>query len=163
MKKSNLDKLTQEDAQKLIIAEKNPDNIMDFNDVYNQITSSIVVLEAGIYRCTVCDYKSHIRYNMINRQTEKDDKFSICLILPNNIHLIRFDFGSEYEIKHKNNWNTSSEYYVKGSHVHILANPGKYERKNVIPIDKFDTFKNFKTMKEAFKKSINYLNIRRKP
>ena len=121
----------------------------------------MLYVEAGIYTCKVCDFKNHYVYNMVNRQTQKFDKFSICLMFENNTHLIRFDFGSKYELRHKNNWHTDNEYIVRGSHVHILSSPNKRVKKNVIPIDDIEEFKNLKTMKEAFLEAINYLNIKK--
>lgn len=161
MNSYNINKLTENEAKKLIKAEKFPDDIMNFNDVFNQIVNTILDVEPGIYSCRVHDFKNQIIYNMINRQSNKRDKFSICLMFENNLHLIRFDFGSKDELKHKNDWKTAKEHYVKGSHVHILANSNKYVPKNVIPIDNINGFRNLKTMKDAFQEAIKYLNIKK--
>lgn len=52
MKKYDLNNLTKEEAMKLIRYEKNPENVMEYQEIYNQIISTLVY-ETGTYRCTL--------------------------------------------------------------------------------------------------------------
>lgn len=146
----NLDNLTISDAKKLIAAEKNPTNQLDYEEIYRNIAESLII-DNGSYECDVIDKNRDIKYKFRTFVAPDASKnhFSIGLrILSNNIHLIRFDFGST--LRHTNNFGTPDAYKVIGSHVHILSRSDKSAHKNVIPIDDIDNYKNLKTISEVF-------------
>lgn len=146
----DLNNLTISDAKKLIAAEKKPTNPLEYNKIYDDITTSLVV-DSGSYECNVVDQNRDIEYRFRTFVAPDISKnhFSIGLrILSNNIHLIRFDFGNS--LWHTNDFGTPNEHRVKGSHVHILSRPDKNVRKNVIPIDDIDSYKNLKMISEVF-------------
>ncbi|MBM6786964.1 hypothetical protein B6U55_03020 [Ligilactobacillus salivarius] len=75
----------------------------------------------------------------------------------NNYHLLRLDFGDN--LRHTNNIGKEDEYKVYGSHAHFNAPPGKYDKKNVVPIEDISEFKNLKLIRDVFLEYINYTNI----
>ena len=151
-------KLTLNDVQTLIEAEKNPEFPLEYRDVYNQIVNSFIHL-AGKYKCTVIDRSRDVVYKLMILCTPIKTKFSISLMFSeSHYHLIRFDFGED--LRHINNYHSDNEKEILGSHVHLNAPPGKHNAKNVIPISSIDEFKNIKIIKDAFLEFIKYTNIK---
>lgn len=156
----DLDNLTISDAKKLIDAEKNPTDPLKYNEIYDDITTSLIV-DNGSYICNVIDKSRDIKYEFRTFVAPDPSRkhFSIGLrILSNNIHLIRFDFGST--LRHTNDFNTPNAYPVKGPHVHILSHSSKKVHKNVIPIDNIDSYKNLKSISDVFLEFIKDNNIK---
>ncbi|KRL84035.1 DUF6978 family protein [Ligilactobacillus apodemi] len=158
MNKYDLDNLTEQEIAKLIENEKNPENLMNYQDIYNQIVSTLIY-ESGAYRCNVKDLERNILYEFTVHTTPIQSRFSIGLrFLDVKKHLLRLDFGNT--LRHKNNQNKDNEYVVYGSHAHIYSSDNKYEPKNVIPISDLDEFKNLKYIRDVFLEYIRYTNIK---
>lgn len=156
----DIDSLTIEDAKVLIAAEKNPSNLLEYNRIYRNIVETLVA-EREEYVCTVNDNVRNIEYKFRTFMAADPSRehFSIGLRIPyNNLHLIRFDFGST--LKHTNNFKTDHEDLVSGSHVHILSLADKMACKNVIPIDDIAEYKNLKRISDVFLRFVEDSNIR---
>lgn len=148
------------DVRMLIEAEKNPDNILEYREIINQIQESLIIVSAHTYRCVVKDKMRKIIYNFQVHTTPISTNFSVGLMfLENKVHLIRLDFGTN--LRHINNFGTANEEIVRGSHAHINSPAGKYTPKNVIPISEIDEFKNIKEIKAGLDEFISYTNIKK--
>ncbi len=160
MEKLNINNLTIKQVNALIKSEKNPPNVLKYNDVYKQIVEG-VVYTGHTYKCEVRDVLRKISYNLLVHTTPIETHFSISLMFTeNHFHLIRFDFGDN--LRHTNYAGTDHEKIVVGSHVHYNASPQKYAPKNVVPIEEIDEFKNIKIIKDAFVEFLKYTNIKEK-
>ena len=141
----------------LINAEKNPTNIMEYQDIINQIHQTLI-LTSHTYRCSVKDNKRGIVYRFQIHSTPITTRFSVGLMfIENRIHLIRLDFGDD--LRYVNNYGTKSELVILGSHAHLNSLAGKYVSNNVIPIGSIDEFKNVKKIKDALDEFISYTHI----
>lgn len=156
----DINNLNISEVYTLIEAEKHPKSLLKFQDVYNQIKNTLVIL-TNSYRCEIVDETRNIFYKLLVHTTPVETTFSISLMfLENHYHLIRFDFGKS--LRHVNYIGTDHEEVVVGSHVHYNASPSKYDAKNVLPISDISEFKNIKVIKDAFLKFIDYTNIKTK-
>ena len=128
----------------LIEYEKNPENLMQYHEIHEQIISTLV-FKANTYRCKVKDAYNDILYILNIHTTPISTRFSIGLRFTGiNKHLLRLDFGDT--LRHTNNRGEADEYIVYGSHAHFNSSDDKYSNKNVIPIDKLSEFKNLKLL-----------------
>lgn len=158
MKKYDLNNLTKEEAMKLIRYEKNPENVMEYQEIYNQIISTLVY-ETGTYRCKIKDRDHDIMYGLSIHTTPIRTKFSVGLhFIDANKQLLRLDFGDT--LRHKNNLDEIDEYTVIGSHAHFNSPNDKNSKKNVIPIGNLPEFKNLKLIHDVFIEYIRYTNIK---
>ena len=154
----DINNLTITQVQQLIEEEKNPQNVLEYRDVYDQIVSSLVY-SAHTYRCQVIDRIRNIEYDFLVHTTPLETQFSLSLMFTeNHYHLIRFDFGEN--LRHTNYVGTDHEEVIVGSHVHYNASPNKYDPKNVIHIGEIEEFKNIELIKDAFLEYIKYTNIK---
>ena len=158
MDKYDLYNLEDRDVSDLIEFEKNPNNLLEYEEVYNQIATTLIY-DNGKYRCEVIDNLNNIEYVLNVNMTPIPSIFSISLrFVENNYHLLRLDFGDN--LRHTNNYGKEDQYEVRGSHAHIYAPPGKYDKKNVIPIGNISEFKNLKLIRDVFLEYIDYVNIK---
>lgn len=113
MKFWDINNSNRSEAHKLLKELKNPINILDYKDVYNQIVQS-TTYDDKTYRCLVIDKINQITYDFSIHTTAIDTRFSITLrFKKNNIHLIRLDFV-DY-ITHTNNIGTPQEEKIRGA------------------------------------------------
>lgn len=156
MEKYDLNNLEDNDIKELLEYEKNPSNPLEYEDVYNQIVSTLIY-STGKYTCEVVDNLNNIVYIFSTLTTPVPNIFTISLrFTENNYHLLRLDFGDN--LRHTNNIGKEDEYKVYGSHAHFNAPPGKYDKKNVVPIEDISEFKNLKLIRDVFLEYINYTN-----
>lgn len=157
MDKYDLNDLSEKELQELIEAEKNPSNLLEYKEIYEQIVSTLIY-DNGKYRCEVIDHANNILYAFSVNSTPVSEVFSISLrFLENNYHLLRLDFGKS--LRHINNFGKENEYTVHGSHAHLYSSPSKYDVKNVVPIADISEFKNLNTIADVFLEYIKYTNI----
>lgn len=155
----DINNLSNDEARKLIAEEKNPTNVLEYQEIINDIEESLIPLSAHTYRCKVKDRKRHIIYQFQIHSTPISTRFSIGLMFcENHVHLIRLDFGND--LRHTNNYGSDNEEVIYGSHAHINSSASKYSVKNVIPIGQIDDFKNLKRIKEVLIQFIKYTNIK---
>ncbi|GFZ26141.1 DUF6978 family protein [Lactobacillus corticis] len=155
---NNNDELTMEEINELIEAEKNPNSILDFKDILDQVNQNLV-FSSHSYRCKVVDKKRKILYDLQVHETPLDTVFSVGLMFEENKrHLVRLDFGPN--IRHTNNIGTEQETVIIGSHAHFNSDSGKYSPKNVVPIADLSEFKNLYRIREVVNKFIKYTNIK---
>lgn len=154
----NLANLTSSDIDHLIAAEKNPDNLLEYQDIMNQIISTLVFSNKTL-SCTVIDHKRSLTYRFSVHTTPLETNFSVGLMFEaNHYHLLRLDFGDN--LRHTNNQGTSDEYVVIGSHAHINSPSNKYTPKNVLPIGKLADFVNIKLIRDAINQYTKTTNIK---
>lgn len=153
----NLDKQTLSKVMKLIEAEKHPDNVIEFNDIFMRFVRTLTT-DVTSGRCVITETLTDLRYILDYHLTPISTQYTIQLRNPKtNIILVRFDFGNT--IRHTNNRNEPNEYKVVGSHIHIYADPDKHTLKNVIPISTIDNFPNIKIIVDAFIAFLQYTRV----
>jgi len=158
LKKYELDNLNEKEVMELIKYEKNPENLMEYQDIYNQIVSTLVY-ETGSYYCKIRDRDNNITYSLGIHTTPINSRFSVGLRFTEvNKQLLRLDFGDT--LRHTNNQGKVNEYIVHGSHAHFNSPNDKYSKKNVIPIADLPEFKNLKLIHDVFIEYIRYTNIK---
>ncbi|MCI5761465.1 DUF6978 family protein [Ligilactobacillus agilis] len=158
MNKYDLTNLSKAEVMELIEYEKNPENLMQYHEIHEQIISTLV-FKANTYRCKVKDAYNDILYILNIHTTPISTRFSIGLRFTGiNKHLLRLDFGDT--LRHTNNRGEADEYIVYGSHAHFNSSDDKYSNKNVIPIDKLSEFKNLKLLYDVLWEYIQYTNIK---
>ena len=154
----DINNLSQTDINELIQAEKNPKNVMEYQDIVNQVTQQLIH-SSETFRCTVIDYRRNINYDFRIHTTPTESHFSVGLMfIDNGYHLLRLDFGSD--LRHVNDRGTDHEYTVLGSHAHVNSPAGKYIHKNVIPISDFKEFATLKRISDVVTKYIDYTHIK---
>ncbi len=158
MKKYDLSNLNETEVMELIDYEKNPENIMEYQEIYNQIISTLVY-ETGSYRCKIEDRTHDIMYSLNIHTTPISTRFSVGLrFIGVNKQLLRLDFGDT--LRHTDNQDEVDEYIVIGSHAHFNSPNDKHSKKNVIPIGDLPEFKNLKLIHDVFLEYIRYTNIK---
>ena len=158
MNKYDLTNLSKAEVMELIEYEKNPENLMQYHEIHEQIISTLV-FKANTYRCKVKDAYNDILYILNIHTTPISTRFSIGLRFTGiNKHLLRLDFGDT--LRHTNNRGEADEYIVYGSHAHFNSSDDKYSNKNVIPIDKLSELKNLKLLYDVLWEYIQYTNIK---
>lgn len=143
----------------LIKRLKVPQSVLEFNQVYTEI---VTALTPGLTkaRTIVLDETENIQYILDIFDSGRPPIFSILIRFKDDPHhLVRIDFGDN--LRHTNKFGTDDEYVVLGAHMHVYALPGKNAPKDVIPIEDVSEFKNVKTIAEAYKEFLVYVNIQR--
>lgn len=153
-----VEELSFDDAKLLIKAEKEPESLPSFQDIRDQIETTLTIINAN-YRCVVWDRQRRIKYDFHVHTSPADTVFSIGFRFDEvKYHLIRLDFGPT--LRHVNHLGEPNETIIIGSHAHILSPNDKYQKKNVIPIGELDEFRGIKRIKECLGEFIDYTKIK---
>lgn len=156
----NLSENDLEEVQQMIEDEKNPENVLKYEEIEKQIISSLDLDCSRQYKakCNIIDHKREITYELLTHQAKISGRFSIGLrnTVEENF-LLRIDYGNT--LRHTNNKGKNNEYLVLGAHIHLIAPNDKHSIKNVIPIECVKEFKNIYTIAEVFAKFTDITNI----
>ncbi|MFP7481254.1 DUF6978 family protein [Weissella paramesenteroides] len=153
------DSLTTSEITELVTDPKKPANNVEYNDIYNEIVTTILSEQSQKKTVILDTIDDSIDYILTTNQSPIETRFTIALILKiNHYTLVRYDFGKT--LKHTNDYGTDHEQVIRGSHVHIYCAPNKYSPKNVYPISDFPRLHNIELIKSAFLEFISFTHIK---